>query len=65
MRKIFDSKAGATFHETFPKITMCVKKECIELIALGEAVDASHKGYLGQFSYYRRKCFAVTITHIA
>ena len=32
MRKIFDSKAGATFHETFSKITMCVKKECIELI---------------------------------
>lgn len=32
MRKLLDTKAGATFHEETPAITMAVKKDCIELI---------------------------------
>lgn len=32
MRKLFDSKAGATYHEEQKHTTFCVRKECIELI---------------------------------
>lgn len=32
MRKWLDSKAGATYLAEIPNTTLCVKKDCIELI---------------------------------
>ena len=32
MRKFLDTKAGATFFEELPNLTVCPRKECIEII---------------------------------
>ena len=32
MRKVLDTKAGAAFHEEMNSVTLCIRKECIELI---------------------------------
>ena len=32
MRKLFDTKAGATFYQELPNTTICMKKESMELI---------------------------------
>ena len=32
MRKLLDTKAGATFYEEMPNLTLCTRKECIEFI---------------------------------
>ena len=32
MRKLLDTKAGATFFEEMPNPTLCARKECIEFI---------------------------------
>lgn len=32
MRKLLDLKAGAIFHEEMDRITLCVRKECMEII---------------------------------
>ena len=32
MRKFLSSSAGASFHEETPNLTLCVRKECIEII---------------------------------
>lgn len=32
MRKFLDTKAGATFFEELPNLTICPRKECIEII---------------------------------
>lgn len=33
MRKLFSDKAGATFNEQMPTVTVCVRKECVELVS--------------------------------
>ena len=32
MRKLLDTKAGATFYEEMPNLTLCTRKDCIEFI---------------------------------
>ena len=32
MRKFLDTKAGATFFEELPNLTICPRKDCIEII---------------------------------
>lgn len=32
MRRLLDTKAGAIFHEEMDRMTLCIRKECIEVI---------------------------------
>lgn len=34
MRRLFSNKAGATFNECLPDQTLCIRKDCIELICV-------------------------------
>lgn len=33
MRKLFSEKAGATFNDGLPTTTVCVRKDCVELVS--------------------------------
>lgn len=33
MRRLFSNKAGATFNENLPSTTLCVRKDCVELVS--------------------------------
>ena len=49
MRKFLSSTAGASFNQELPGETICVRKDCVELINIGEAfgiryrVDAAYR----------------------
>ena len=33
MRNLFSDKAGATFNDGIPTTTVCVRKDCVELVS--------------------------------
>lgn len=36
MRRLFSDKAGATFNANMPSTTICVRKDCVELVSKGD-----------------------------